>query len=189
MDRRLFLALLTSLAAARPATAAPRRYLLDREASVVAFQYDMNGQRLSGRMPVLTADILLDFDRPSQSRISAELDAAHADAGLIFATDAMHDDSVLATSRFPTIGFRSQKVEETATGALLHGALTIRDVTRPVTLEAVLYRQRGTVEGDRTKLSILMTGRIDRRDYGAGGFPQFVGPMIGLKILTRITLA
>lgn len=189
MHRRAALSLLAAALAVRPAVASAVPYRLDSAASTVSFNYTMNGQRMVGRMPVIGADILLDLDHPSASRVSAVIDAAHADAGPFFATEAMRDASVLATATWPTIRFDSEKVTENRTGARVTGKLTVRDVTRPVALDAVLYRQRGTEAGDRSKLSILLTGRIDRRDYGAGGYPNIVGPEIGLNILTRIDRA
>lgn len=189
MDRRLFIALAATAVAASPVRAEARAYLLDRENSTVAFTYRMNGQPFTGRMPVRAADILLDVDNPPNSRVSAEIDAAHADAGPFYATEAMKSESVLDTAHFPTIRFRSERVIGTVNKATVTGLLTVRDVTERIDLDAVLYRQRGTVEGDRRNLSILMTGDIDRRRFGAGGYPAIVGPVIRLQILTRITLA
>lgn len=189
MDRRLFLTLACMSLAARPAGAAPRRYDLDRANSTVAFTYRMNGQPLTGRMPVASAEILLDVDRPANSRVAAEIDAAHADAGPFYATEAMKSESVLDTRRHPSIIFRSEAIDGTIHGARIRGPLTVRGVTRDITLDAQVFRQRGTVEGDRRNLSILMTGTIDRRQFGAGGYPSIVDPAIRLQILTRITLA
>lgn len=177
------------LLAAPPVAAMPRRYVLDREASVVGFNYILNGGRARGRMPVKSAEIMLDVDRPEKSHVEAVLDASHADAGLFFATDAMKSESVLDTKRYPEIRFVSKDIIGSIQGARVMGDLTIRDVTRPVTLKAVVYRQRGTEAGDRRRLSILLTGKIDRREFGASGFPQFVQPWVVLNILTRITLA
>ena len=189
MDRRLFIAFSAAALAARPATAAALPYQLDRQASTVAFTYLMNGQSMTGRMPVLSADILLDVDNPTSSRVTAEIDAAHADAGPFYATEAMKGVSVLDTEHFPTIRFRSERIEGTAWGAKVRGPVTVRDITEEIELDAVVYRQRGTAEGDRRNLSILMTGDIDRRRFGAGGYPTIVGPTIRLQILTRITRA
>lgn len=189
MDRRLFIALAGAALAARPAFAAPVPYLLDREASTVAFTYQMNGQPFTGRMPVASADILLDVDNPAASRVSAEIDAAGADAGPFYATEAMKSASVLDTAHYPRIRFRSERIEGTARGATIRGPLTIRDVTREFSLAAILYRQRDVAEGDRSRLSILMTGDVDRRQFGAGGYSNIVGPVIRLQVLTRITLA
>lgn len=189
MDRRLFIALLASGLATHPARAAALPYVLDRETSTVAFTYQMNGQSLTGRMPVKSAEIMLDVDNPPNSRVSAEIDAASADAGPFYATEAMKSESVLDTAHFPTIRFRSERIEGNVNKAAVTGLLTVRDITERMTLDAVLYRQRGTQAGDRTNLSILMTGDIDRRRFGAGGYPAIVGPVIRLQILTRITRA
>lgn len=189
MDRRHFIALAASGLAAHPARADALPYLLDRQNSTVAFTYRMNGQPFTGRMPVRAADILLDVDRPPNSRVSAEIDAARADAGPFYATEAMKSASVLDTAHYPVIRFRSERVTGTVHKAMVSGLLTVRDVTERIELDAILYRQRGTTEGDRRNLSILMTGDIDRRRFGAGGYPAIVGPVIRLQILTRITLA
>ncbi len=189
MNRRQTLLGLAALAAPTALWAAPARYLLDRDTSTVGFSYTLNGGATNGRMPVRSADILLDIDRPSNSKVSAEVDVRNADAGVFFATEAMLSDSVLDAQRFPTISFRSQSITGTIHKAVVEGSLTIRDVTETVRFDAQLFRQRDTEEGDRRKLSILMSGKIDRRRYGANGFPNLVGPTIGLDILTRITLA
>lgn len=185
----MFTAVLGTAILATPALAEPRRYVLDRENSTVAFTYRMNGQALTGRMPVASADIMLDVDNPPNSQVSAEIDANRADAGPFYATEAMKSENVLDTTHYPLIRFRSDQVEGTVHRARVHGQLTVRDVTKPITLDTVLYRQRGTEEGDRSRLSILLTGEIDRRQFGAGGYPAIVDPVIRLQILTRITLA
>lgn len=189
MDRRLFITLGTAALAARPATAKPRPYALDRANSTVAFTYQMNGQPMTGRMPIASADIVLDVDNPAASTVSAEIDAAHANAGPFYATDAMKSETVLDTAHFPLIRFHSDKITGTVHKAQITGPLTIRDVTKEVAVDAVLYRQRGVDEGDRSKLSILMTATVDRRQFGAGGYPGIVGPMIRLQVLARVTLA
>lgn len=188
MIRRRFIAGAGAAVLAGPVLAAPRPYRLDRDTSTVAFGYRMNGQPFTGRMPVASADILLDVDSPSASRVSAELDAARADAGPFYATTAMKSESVLDVARYPRIIFRSQQIAGTARGATITGALTIRGVTRQIALDAILYRQRGAEPGDRSRMSILMTGSVDRRDFGAGGYLSIVEPTIRLQILTRIVL-
>lgn len=189
ITRRTTMVSLAAAFVARPALAVPVRYLLDREASRINFTYLLNGSLMRGKAVVDTADILLDVDRPSRSKVSAVIDMTRANAGIFFATEAMKGAQVLDTDRFPTIRFQSEKIEGTVNKATMTGKLTIRDVTRTERLQTQLFRQQGMPVGDRSKLSILMTGSIDRRLYGADGFLNFVGPKIGLEILTRITRA
>lgn len=189
LTRRASLLTLAAAFVARPAQAAPVRYLLDKEASRISFTYLLNGNEMRGKATVASADILLDIDQPPRSKVSAIIDVTKANAGIFFATEAMKGAQVLDTKRFPTIRFQSTKVEGTVEKAFITGDMTIRDVTRTEVLSAQFFRQQGIKKGDRSRLSILMTGSVDRRLYGANGFLNFVGPKIGLEILTRITRA
>ena len=189
ITRRTTLLTLGAAFVAHPISAAPVRYNLDRDTSRINFTYVLNGRQTQGKAVVQSADIQLDVDRPARSAVSATIDMTQAKAGIFFATEAMQGPQVLDTKRFPTIRFQSKKIEGTVEKATLTGDLTIRDVTRSETFSAQLFRQGGTEKGDRSRLSILMKGQVDRRLYGADGYASFVGPMIGLEILTRITRA
>ena len=189
MKRRSLILAGAALAVTGPALAGADPYILEPETSVVGFTYTLNGQRLNGRMPIKSADISVDVDRPSNSRVLAVIDADRADAGPFYATAAMKSDAVLDTAHFPEIRFATRDIENKITNARVLGDLTIRGVTRPAELSATLFRQRGEAAGSREKLSILLTGRVDRRDYGATGYPNLVQPQITLNILTRINRA
>ena len=167
--------------------AAPERYQLDMSQSDVAFTYIFEGAEKQGQMPVHSADMLIDLDNVSASKVTVTLRADAARAGFLFATEAMKGPQVLNTARHPTIRFQSTRFNGDLSGATVNGNLTVRGVTRPVTLKAELYRQRGTEATDRSKLTVLLTGQIDRNAFGADGYPGFVGPTIGLRILARIT--
>ena len=81
---------------------------------------------------------------------------------------------------------RSTRITGTLSAARVEGLLTVRDTTRPVMLQAGLYRQRGTDPADLTRLTVLLTGQIDRHAFGVTGFPDLVGPTISLRIVARI---
>ena len=181
--------LIAALAAALPAWADPVAYRLQSEISTVGFSYVLSGQVLNGQMPVESAEISLDFEAPENSRVAAVMRPDAADAGPFYADAAMKSPEVLDTTRFPTIAFRSTRVTETPTGARVEGDLTIRDVTRPVTLDAQFFRQRGTEAGDRSRMSIVLRGAVSRQAFGAGGYGGLVGDQIGLTILARIERA
>ncbi|MCT8159571.1 YceI family protein [Pseudoruegeria sp. SHC-113] len=175
--------------AATPVAAAPVGYALQPEASTVGFSYFLNAERVRGQMPVAEADIRIDFTDVSRSSVSVTLLPARADAGLPFATEAMLGGQVLDVANHPTITFQSRSITGSPARAQMQGDLTIRGITRPVTLQARLYRQRGQAEGDLSQLTILLTGRISRGAFGADGFPQFVQDPIDLSIRARIQRA
>lgn len=168
------------------ALAAPETYTLDPARSVVGFTYRLAETESRGQMPVKSATMLIDLRNISASRVEVTLDAKAARSGFVLATQAMRGPGVLDSTRFPEIIFRSTRITGTLGGATVEGDLTLRGVSRPVTLRAELYRQSGSDPGDLEHLTVLLTGQIDRHAFGADGFSELVGPMIGLRILARI---
>lgn len=171
---------------ALPAFAAPEAYRLNAAQSVVGFTYMFQGNPNQGRMPVKSARMVLDLDNVPNSTVDVTLNADRAKAGFIFATQTMKGPQVLNTAQFPEIRFRSTSITGDLRGARVTGDLTVRGVTRPVTLQAGLYRQSGTEVGDRSRLIVQLTGTISRAAFGAGGFPGFVDDPIDLNIIARI---
>lgn len=178
----LILLLLTTPAA----QAAPHIYLLDSAQSKVGFSYEFGGASKQGQMPVKSTDMKLDLRDISASQVSVTLNARDAKAGFIFATEAMKGPQVLHTKKFPEITFTSTKITGSLSKAKISGDLTIRGVTRPVILDAGLYRQSGTDADNRDNLIVLLTGTINRHNFGASGFPSYVGDLISLRILAQI---
>jgi polyisoprenoid-binding protein YceI len=82
--------------------------------------------------------------------------------------------------------FTSTSVAARGDGASVKGNLTIRGVTRPVTLEARIWRQQGTETGDRSRLTIQLTGAVNRSDFGATGFADMVSDRVRITITARI---
>jgi polyisoprenoid-binding protein YceI len=166
--------------------AAPVQYDLDKSSSVVGFTYYFNQDGNEGHMPVEAADLHLDLGNVSRSKIDVTLSPKRAKAGFVFATEALKGAQVLDASNHPTIRFVAREISGTIHGAKVKGDLTVRGVSRPVTLAAQLFRQRGSDAGDLNKHSIFLTGSLDRRDFGADGYPDLVGPTIDLRILARV---
>lgn len=183
---RYVLAVILCLTAAL-GMAAPQAYSLDTARSIVGFSYEVEGTPYQGTMPVKSAEITLDLDNLPASRVRVTLDAAGARAGFFLATQAMKDPTVLDTGRFPDITFRSTNLTGDLSGATVQGELTMRGVTRLITLDARLYRQRGTAPDDRRNLAVLLTGQVSRSAFGATGYSGMVGDTIGLRIIARIT--
>ncbi len=182
---RLILLILALIIAA-PALADPEPYRLDRENSFVGFGYTFSGNPARGTMPVVAARIMLDLDNPARSQVAATLDPARASAGLFLATSAMKGPQVLDTRRFPRITFQSTRVIPDGWTARIEGKITIKGITRPITLDAQLFRQQGTDPGERDRLSMRLKGAISRAAFGAGGFPDLVGDTITLDIVARV---
>lgn len=181
---RLLLLMLTVLAA--PANAAPTAYDLKIGESRIDFTYDLQGSDFSGNIPIRSADVVLDFQQLSRSEISVEFGISGVTAGFAPLTEAIKSQGVLNARQFPAARFRSRSVRRSGDGAVLSGDLTLKGVTRPVQLNAQIFRERGSEPGDLTDLIILLTGSLDRREFGASGYAGLVGPAIDLRVLVAI---
>ena len=174
--------------------AAPERYLLQTDRSEVGFIFQINGTANRGTMPVIAADISIDFDQFTNSQVDVTLDASGARTGLIFATEALKAASMLDVRNHPAIRFQSTAVRvadprNLSQGGQIDGLLTIRGVTRPVTLNVALFRQEGTADGDLRQLSFRISGTIRRGDFNAAGYADMVADVIELDIAARVIRA
>ena len=179
-------ALLLLLTMALPANAAPAAYVLEPADFSVRFETNFGSDTITGKMPVLRADLLLDFQRLSASKVAVTLDSAHATASFPFAAQAMKGPKVLDSDVFPQISFVSNSVTAKGDGAEVKGSVTIRGVTKPMVMQAIIWRQKGHASGDLSRLTIRLTGVVNRSDFGAVGWSDMVGDQVRLDILARI---
>lgn len=184
---RRFLILALFVAHSGHAYAAPEDYRLRKQDSTVGFTWFLGQEAITGSMPVARADITLDFDRPSNSRVTVAVDAANARAGALFASEAMKGPGILWTAQHPEITFTSRTVRrDGAGGAVVTGDLTVRGVTQPQVFTARFFRPAGTVAGDRSRLTIRLDGELSRSAFGAGAFANFVGDTVALDIRAMV---
>ena len=183
---RTFLVSLAFVALPHLSQAAPVNYTLQPEASTVGFETDFGPDKITGRMPVTAASLTLDFQHIAGSTVAVTLDVGHAEASFPFAAQAMRGPKVLDAQEFPTISFQSTAVAADGDGAAVKGNISIRGVTRPATLHAVIFRQQGSADGDLSHLTIHLTGAVARSDFGATGWADMVGDEVRLDILARI---
>lgn len=180
------LTLAIALALATPVVAAPAKYALDAQGSTVSFETDFGPDRITGRMPVTRADLTLDFDKVANSDVAVTLDVSNAQASFPFAAQAMRGPKVLDARSYPEITFASTSVRKAGDGATVEGNVTIRGVTRPMTLAAQIWRQQGSAQGDLSHLTVRLTGAVNRSDFGATGWNDMVGDQVRLDILARL---
>ncbi|MFK7870864.1 MAG: YceI family protein [Roseobacter sp.] len=171
--------------------ASTRQYALVKDRSRVGFRFTLSGAAQMGTVPVKSADIRVNPANLVQSTADVEADITGAKTGLVFITQALLSSEVLDAKNHPIVRFRSTKVQLGARGRISEGAkitgdLTLRGVTRAITLDAVLSRPAGTDPADLSTLNVDLSGGLDRRDYGAVGYPALVAPRVDLAIRAEI---
>lgn len=183
---RLILVVILMLSAL-PGWAEPRQYRLDPKNSLVEFIYVLSGAAGKGTMPITRADLEIDFGALSRSQADVSLSVTGARTSAVFVTQALKSDRVLNADEHPLIRFRSRSIQGSlAKGAKISGDVTIRGVTRPLTLDARLFRARGTDPKDLSRLVVQLSGHINRSDFGAGGYGDLVQDRIDLNISAHL---
>ncbi len=191
LSRRTVLARLATLSIVRPALAALQPYELMQDGTSVEFTFALSGITQSGTMPIQSADIQIDLGNLPNSRVAVVLSVADARTNIPFARKPMLSESVLDAATFPTIQFKSTNIllgegGRISRGAKIVGDLTVRDITRPIALQANLFRERGSATDSLDDLSIRLTGALNRHDFGASGYADLVQDTVGLDIQARI---
>lgn len=93
-----------------------------------------------------------------------------------------------ATDSFPTISFRSNRVEQYGTRVKVHGDLTMRGKTRPVVLDGTYFGQANDPWGGE-RVAFHATTTVNRQDFGIA-FNQLVegAAMIGDEVHIEIAI-
>lgn len=179
----LALALLMPLGTARAATT---DYAMDSANSTVAFETDFGPDKITGAIPLQKADLRLDFANVANCTIDVALDVTGATASFPFAAQALKGPKVLAARQHPRMTFTSTSVEGAGDTAKVTGNLTIRGVTKEVTLTAQLFRPAGSTATDLDHLTVRLSGRVNRSDFGATGWADMVGDEVRILITAKI---
>ncbi|MBA3909892.1 MAG: hypothetical protein C0524_08370 [Rhodobacter sp.] len=186
MRRPALIAFLVAIALGPGAQAATVAYALDPAASTVAFETDFGSDLITGSIPLLVANLNLDFDNVRNCTIAVELDTAGAQASFPFAVQALKGPKVLDAKAYPRITFTSTSIQRAGEAADVTGNLTIRGVTKPVTLRAEIFRPKGSAADDFSRLTVRLTGRVNRSAFGATGWNDMVGDEVRIIITARI---
>jgi len=105
-------------------------------------------------------------DRPESSNVEVRVDTTSITTGSADRDQHLKSPDFLDVERYPTMTFRSNKVERSGdTGLRLDGELTVRDVTRPVSLEAEFDGLTDDPWGGK-RVAFTATTEIDREDWG-----------------------
>lgn len=121
-----------------------------------------------GRFAGVEGTVELDQDNPADSSVEVDIDAASLDTRVEDRDNHLRSADFLDVEKHPKLTFRSSKVEGSVgtPGAefKVTGDLTIRGVTREVTLDAK-FEGTGTDPWGGTRAGFSASTKIDRRDF------------------------
>lgn len=179
------LATLLALAtlAAAPALAAPQAYVIDDAHTFARFSYSHFGlSTQQSRFNHGSGTIV--FDKASRSAsVEIEIDMTSVDTGSAEFDQHIQAEDFFHTARFPTASFKSRRVDfDGDVPSAVHGDLTIKGITRPVTLEIGNFLNMPHPMLEKDAIGADATVTIKRSDFDAGKYAPYVGDEVTISI-------
>jgi polyisoprenoid-binding protein YceI len=119
-----------------------------------------------GEFRNLSGTIVYDSENPSNSGIDAEIDAASINTREPQRDAHLKSADFLDVEKFPAITFRGKEISGHGTEWRVKGDLTIRGVTRLVTLDVDGPAPETKDPWGNLRIGASMTTKIDRKDFG-----------------------
>jgi polyisoprenoid-binding protein YceI len=185
----LVLALLTPLAS--PAAT----YEIDPAHTGVQFSVrHMMISNVRGEFTKLSGKVVGDQSNPTATTVEATIDAASIDTRNAKRDEDLKSPNFLDVAKFPTITFKSTKVEKAGGDAWkLTGDLTLHGVTKPVVLDVTNLTAPMKDPWGNTRVGAQATTKINRQDFGVSfnktldGGGVLVGDEIAITIDVEVT--
>jgi len=170
----------------------PVTYDIDTAHAVAGFKVrHLMLAHVRGHLGPVTGTVLIDEADLSRSRVEVSIDARGLDSREPRRDEHLRSADFLDVANFPNVTFRSTRVEApngVAGDLRVTGDLTIRGVSRPVTLEVEALPPSIKDPWGNARRGVSARGRINRKDWGlewnmaleAGGV--VVGDEVALEI-------
>lgn len=168
----------------------PGTYVLDAAHGKITWSVNHLGfSTYTGQFGDVAATLTLDPKRPAASKFSADVKIASV-ASLNAALDKhLASPDFFDTAKFPTAKFEATQIQVTgAKTATITGMLTLKGVTRPVTMTA-RFNQAGTNPVDK-QYSVGFDGeaKIKRSEFGVSYGVPYVGDEVTLHLEAEFKL-
>ena len=156
----LFVSLLGGVGAMQKARAS--EWSVAPEKSQIAFEATGGGYTTQGAFGRYRAEIEFDPDEPAQASVNVLLDMNSAATGTADADQTLKSADFFDTSRFPAARFTARGAQPEGDGKyVLNGHLTLKGVTKPVSLPFSIRVDSGTA-------TVNAEAKINRLDFGVG---------------------
>jgi len=120
--------------------------------------------KVRGRFTGVTGTIVV-ADEPGESTVEVTIDMASVESGSQARDDHLRSADFFDTARHPTAAFCGRAAEWQGTQGLLAGDLTIRGITRPVTLQVGYLGHVADPWGGQRAI-FTARGILNREDWG-----------------------
>ena len=185
-----FKALTIGLAVASAATftlAKPVAYQIDPTHTATVFSWSHFGfSTPSANFSDIQGTISVDNAKPSNSSVNVTIPLSSLNTNVKALDDHLQTADFFDSAKYPNITFKSTKVQAISkTKYKITGNLTIKNVTKPVVLDAVLNKQGVHPMTKAETIGFNATTSFNRSAFGVGAYVQNVGDKITVNITTE----
>lgn len=172
-----------ALAAAAPALAAPETYVIDNMHSFPRFSYSHFGYTTQlSRFDKTSGTIV--FDKAAKTgAVDLVIDAKSVSTGNSTFNEHIQGEDFLDTAKYPTATFKSTKVVfEGDKPVAVEGKLTLKGVTRPVTLTVTSFQAMPHPIVKKDAIGANAFTVVKRSEFNAGKYAPYVSDEVRIDI-------
>lgn len=159
-------------------------YSIDKEHAYISFDYLHQGlSRPVLRWRSWDATLDWDADEPTNSSVTVTIDASSIDSGVDRFDGHLRGENFFDVENHPEITFVSTALEKTSEdeGALT-GDLTIKGITKSVTLDVTLNQASFSDRANAHKIGFSASGTVKRSDFDVDAYVPAVADDVNLNI-------
>jgi len=182
---RLLAAATAALAlAAGPAAAEPVEYAFDPDHTQIQLSWNHLGfSTFNARFADFSGTLMLDPETPANSSLRVTVPVESIDTGVDKLDQELLKEAYFHAEAHPEAVFESTRVEMTGEkSAKVHGRLTLKGKSNPLTLEVTLNKLGEHPLSGKTAAGFSATGTVQRSAYGIDKFVPMVSDEIALSI-------
>lgn len=141
-------------------------YLLDSSHTEVGFSVKhLMITNVKGEFKSYDAEIDFDAKKKNFNKFNATVDTASIDTGIEKRDNHLRSDDFFLSEKYPKMTFEMTSYKANGDEGEMEGNLTIRGITKAVTLEVEDLSTIKDFQGN-TRVGFTLEGKINRMDYG-----------------------
>ncbi len=158
-----------ALVLASPSLAFAAEFVIDSAHSAANFSVKhMMVSNVRGSFSKVTGTANIDEKDITKSTVEAVIDATTVNTNEPKRDEHLRSADFFDTAKYPTITFKSTKVEQAGQGLKVTGNLTLHGVTKPVVLDVEGFTSEAKDPWGNTTRGGSATTKINRKDFGLG---------------------
>lgn len=171
--------------------AAPVDYKIDPTHTATVFSWNHFGfSTPSANFTDIQGTIKVDNAKPSNSSVEVTIPLSSVNTNVVALDKEFQEEAWFNATKYPNITFKSTKVEtKDKKHFKITGNLTVKGVTKPVVLDAVLNKQGEHPMAKVPAIGFNATTSFNRSAFGIGNYVPNVGDKITVNITTEATAA